>query len=112
MPKKDPVARAYDRRVDNLKRNYLWTPSIYEHVLMMQGGCCAICGRTDSGNKRFEYFVVDHDHETGDTRGLLCHPCNVLLGHAKDSVHLLNKASEYLVEHARDDGSRNESDDQ
>ena len=105
MPKKDPAARAYDRRKDNLMRNYLWTPSIYEHVMLMQGGECEICGAAESGSNRSKYFAVDHDHETGDTRGCLCHNCNLLLGHAKDDPTLLKKASEYLIKYARDTGS-------
>lgn len=39
---------------------------------------------------------VDHDHETGLIRGLLCHHCNTLLGHAKDSVDVLEAAIVYL----------------
>lgn len=41
-------------------------------------------------------FVVDHDHETGKVRGLLCNSCNVMLGHSKDDVAILQKGIEYL----------------
>jgi hypothetical protein len=59
---------------------------------------CAICGvKLDaySLNKR-ERGHIDHCHETGKTRGVLCDLCNKGLGHFKDSIENLNKAIEYL----------------
>ena len=39
---------------------------------------------------------IDHNHDTNKVRGLLCHSCNVAIGHMKDDVTLLKKAIEYL----------------
>lgn len=72
---------------------YLWDISIYEHVLMMQGGGCHICG---SDHK----LVVDHDHSTGETRGILCNDCNLMIGYAKDNLTTLQNGIEYLSQYA------------
>jgi hypothetical protein len=59
-------------------------------MLELQGGCCAICGHVQ---KRLS---VDHDHNTGRVRGLLCGSCNNGLGRFKDNATALRKAAEYL----------------
>lgn len=59
-----------------------------------QGGACAVCrGTAPGGNGTWH---VDHAHETGRVRGLLCSGCNVGLGHFRDDVTLLRSAIEYL----------------
>jgi len=60
-------------------------------LLDAQDGMCAICGGT--GRKR---LAIDHDHDTGDVRGLLCSQCNLGLGNFKDSPKVLRKAIKYL----------------
>lgn len=70
-----------------------------EHLLSLlseQNNCCRICGSDGSDHKSFSRLVVDHDHTTGEVRGLLCHTCNVGLGHFKDSPELLQAAITYL----------------
>jgi hypothetical protein len=54
---------------------------------------CMICGKE-------EKLVVDHDHETGKVRGLLCNHCNRGLGHFRDSVQFLDLAAKYLKDRA------------
>jgi hypothetical protein len=56
----------------------------------MQKGCCAVCGKSS------KTLQVDHDHTTGEVRGLLCRWCNLLLGNAHDSVKILENAATYL----------------
>lgn len=64
-------------------------------------GCCAICGQVPEENGR-QRLCVDHDHETGAVRGLLCHRCNVMLGWARDNSKILERAARYLkVAHFR-----------
>lgn len=85
---KNPLkARGYD-----LKRKYGITYEEYEEMLAQQDGKCAICGQVD------EWFAlaVDHCHEKGHVRGLLCSQCNRGLGLLKDSPELLERALEYL----------------
>lgn len=63
----------------------------YEALLLMQCGQCAICGSIPDYN-----LCVDHDHETGQIRGLLCRPCNLVLGNAKDDTIILTNAIDYI----------------
>ena len=88
------------RRSEHLWRSYLINQSIYEHIFLMQGGCCAVCGSTESGRSTDQHFVVDHCHDSGKVRGLLCHPCNTALGLMKDNATSLQNAITYLSEHA------------
>lgn len=66
----------------------------FAEMLAAQSGRCAIC-KTDVPNGRGDWHV-DHDHATGRVRGLLCHKCNVGLGHFNDSEELLVQAIAYL----------------
>lgn len=68
----------------------------YNSMLVNQGGVCAICFSDDVGKKNAKYFYVDHDHKTGEVRGLLCHRCNTFLGHARDNLATLVGAIYYL----------------
>jgi Recombination endonuclease VII len=63
----------------------------FYEVLKNQDGKCKICNKTSSKN-----LCIDHCHVTGKFRGLLCRNCNTLLGHAKDSVEILQSAISYL----------------
>lgn len=67
----------------------------YNEILAKQGGKCAIC-RSDSPGRKFKHLLVDHFHDTGAVRGLLCNDCNLVLGHAKDSIDVLKAAIQYL----------------
>ena len=64
-----------------LKARYGITLEDYEAMFARQGGCCVICG--ESGHK----LVVDHNHETGKVRALLCHHCNTMIGSARRYQH-------------------------
>ena len=99
MRRTSPSAHPDYRRNDHLKRRYGITSEDYDRMLKEQGGCCKICG-SDEPMHRTKYFTVDHCHETGKVRGLLCHPCNVMLGQAQDNINTLEKAIDYLKEHA------------
>lgn len=84
----------------NLRRKFGITVEQYEEMLEAQEGGCAICGTTDcqakTGKSR---LAVDHDHDTGKVRGLLCNHCNAGLGAFRDNTTLLEKAIKYLEEH-------------
>jgi ribosomal protein L24E len=81
-----------------LKREYGITAADYEALLVQQGGCCAICCSEPSPDRRLS---VDHNHVTGDVRGLLCQSCNSVLGYAYDNPERLRAAAKYLE--ARDE---------
>lgn len=65
----------------------------YNEMFEKQNGLCAICEKPQSD---FKYrFAVDHDHKTGQVRGLLCFTCNTRLAVVEDSLFML-KAKDYL----------------
>lgn len=64
----------------HLKVNYGITQLDYLRMLEEQDGKCKICSCIDFGDKRNRHFHVDHSHETGKVRGLLCSRCNTKLG--------------------------------
>lgn len=71
-----------------------------EALIQEVGNSCMICGThaDDVPHTSFKHnpLVIDHDHTTGEVRGLLCPTCNAGLGHFKDSPELLLKAALYL----------------
>lgn len=75
-----------------LRKTYGISVSDYEAMLEEQGGVCAICG----GEEDHFSLSVDHCHDTGIIRGLLCNPCNRGLGYFRDKPELLKKAVAYL----------------
>lgn len=82
-----------------LEVRYGITDSVYEQMLIAQGYVCAICHEPETAranNGRVRRLAVDHCHETGQVRGLLCHKCNRLLGDFSDNPDRLHQAAEYL----------------
>lgn len=81
----------------NLLKSYGLTEETCEQLLVSQGHACDICKRSFNPDAKGRLgFQVDHDHEKGHVRGLLCVGCNMILGNARDSVELLEGAIEYL----------------
>lgn len=75
-------------------REYGITPEEHEALFIQQKFCCAICGTHQS--ELSKALCVDHDHLTGEVRGLLCNCCNMVLGKFDDNISLFEKAIEYL----------------
>lgn len=97
------VGENRDKRKDYyLRRTYGITLTRYNELLDAQGGACAICGTDDPKGKSGTYFVVDHNHETGENRGLLCNRCNRAIGLLGEEVETLRSAIRYLESHSRD----------
>jgi hypothetical protein len=80
------------RRDAVLRRNFGITLETYNALWEIQEGKCAICGR--AGGKR--RLAVDHCHETGNIRGLLCDPCNRGIGFLRESPSALRRAASYI----------------
>lgn len=83
------------RRREVTLQSYGLSVAEFDALLEEQGNKCAVCSSEDPGPKG--RFVVDHDHETGRVRGLLCHYCNVGIGHFSDDPERLIAAWTYLV---------------
>jgi hypothetical protein len=90
-------------RKSTLKNQYGITPEEYDLMVIAQNNLCAICGREQaelrnkyvgSPTKRLD---IDHDHITGEIRGLLCRKCNTGLGLFLEDPVVLAKAIEYLT---------------
>lgn len=74
-----------------LRKLYGISLTQYTELFNKQDGHCAICKEISD-----KTLSVDHDHRTGKVRGLLCHDCNRALGQFKDSILILESATEYL----------------
>lgn len=89
---RDSHHRIRNQRASRLKSRYGLTVDQYNVMLTRQSGGCAICGAAPTrGN-----LSVDHCYTTGRIRGLLCKPCNSLLGRIQDSPIKLYRAARYL----------------
>ena len=88
----DTVSRRewYWRAIDGMEP---FDVARYNELLFDQGGVCAIC---DGVNASGKFLAVDHDHETGAVRGLLCSRCNSGLGLMKDDPERLLRAIQYI----------------
>ena len=92
-------------RKEALRRKYGMTLDAYDELYALAGGACEIC------RDPLPILHVDHNHDSGEVRGLLCPPCNKGLGHFKDNPAILTQAIEYLTKarsatRADDGGSR------
>ena len=75
----------------------------YNDMHEKQKGVCAICGNPEKRKSRKAgdicRLTIDHCHSTNIVRGLLCHACNVFIGHANDNIAILESAIQYLKKH-------------
>jgi len=101
----DKQSKSYDKtkgRDKNLRHNYGITLEQYNTMLIEQNYQCKICGSTKPGGRKAgrggatDVMVVDHCHDTGKVRGLLCHRCNRCMGLLGDNVDTLSKMISYL----------------
>jgi hypothetical protein len=80
---------------NHLRVRYGLSIEEFEQLLVEQDGQCALC-RTTSPGGRWNSFHVDHCHDTGRIRGLLCHGCNAALGQLGDDKGGLRRALSYV----------------
>ena len=85
-------------RTRHLKAMYGLTREEYDRLLDEQQGRCAICFTDRPGGKG--NWHVDHDHDSGRVRGLLCAGCNVGIGHFRENADRLRAAAEYIETHS------------
>lgn len=85
----DPARKRRTRR-RTLERKYGLSWHDYQTLVVAQRSCCAIC------DLRVVQLVVDHDHQSGRVRGLLCVTCNIALGQFGDDANRCLTAAAYL----------------
>ena len=71
------------------------TKEEYDKLLADQDGVCVIC--RDRNNDSTRSLAVDHDHETGIVRGILCDRCNRGIGYFRESLELIERTVQYLT---------------
>ena len=84
----------------SLKYNYGISPEEYAKMLHAQGNSCFLCGRPH-GESMAERLCVDHNHDTGKIRGLLCRRCNVGIGYLQEDHELIRRTADYVESHSR-----------
>lgn len=89
--RKDKFDRGAYKRNRNLLSRYGITTEEFDQILEDQNGACAICDKVEVSR-----FVVDHCHENGHIRGVLCCNCNKALGKFGDSIEGIKKVLAYL----------------
>ena len=95
------ASRTPQKRLEqHLKYKYGISPEHFFKTLAAQGNKCAICKTVLPDLLKYENrrrgYAIDHNHETGEFRGILCLHCNSLLGMAQDDVGVLSAAIKYL----------------
>lgn len=83
------------KRITTMMRRYGLTPEDYNRMLAEQNGTCALCPRTPE-EERYKRLNIDHCHDSGKVRGLLCTPCNHAIGVLGDTAEHVKRAVAYL----------------
>lgn len=90
--------RAKGRKRSVEQKKLSW--GFYNELFAAQDGKCLICGI--HADEAYNGLHIDHDHVTGEVRGLLCHKCNTALGLFQDNVEFLKTAADYLNNSRKD----------
>src|ERR1017187_919744 len=91
----------------NKARKFVLTIQEYKNFFIDQDNKCAICFQPETrifkdrntGVMKVSRLCLDHNHETGKNRGLLCHDCNTAIGKMKEDIQRLESAINYLKKH-------------
>lgn len=94
--KANPVDHKAGQRRCHLRKQFGMTPADFDALLAGQGGVCGICRGALADSRGFHPHV-DHWHDTGRVRGILCLKCNVGLGAFGDDPERLGQALRYLL---------------
>ncbi len=86
-----------------LKSKYNITLDQYEGMLDSQNNVCKICHNPETHRykktNKITQLSVDHNHQTGAIRALLCRQCNIMIGNSRDSAEILRSAASYLEQY-------------
>ena len=108
--KRLPISRILDRehyyrtrdrhRELHTARKYGISVEEYRNLFIKQNNLCAVCGNPETAvdkiNGNIRSLALDHNHKTGEIRGLLCQNCNNAIGHLHEDLTLLDKIRNYL----------------
>jgi Recombination endonuclease VII len=83
-----------------LRTDFGMTTEDWDVLFESQGNGCAICGSKKPGRKD-NHWCLDHNHENGKPRGILCHNCNMGIGNFKDNRGLIKEAIKYLARNSK-----------
>ncbi len=99
LKNKDKISKR--KRNSNLIKNYGITTEKYNEMFKNQDGLCAICYKAETLTYKgtLKHLCVDHDHNTGKVRALLCNCCNIGIENLKENEELLLNAINYLKKH-------------
>jgi hypothetical protein len=94
----NPERLLEDRRRYKINTRHKISLEEYDELLNSQEGVCAICGKPETRIQKGKVtpLAVDHDHKTGEIRGLLCSKCNLGIGCLNDDIKILEAAINYL----------------
>lgn len=95
---------AENSRALRLKNVFGLSVEEFERMNLYQEGKCAICKEQETSrhwNGKVKRLSVDHCHETGEIRELLCQKCNHAIGMFRENVETLRNAIEYLARHSK-----------
>jgi hypothetical protein len=81
------------KNYERIEKRFGITEEKYNLLLSSQENKCKICGGVNKSGRK---LYIDHNHSTGEVRGLLCHNCNFLIGHCKENIEVLEKSIAYL----------------
>jgi hypothetical protein len=90
--KEAKMSSYYKHKPKLIFKKYGLTEENHLELIKNQNGCCAICKQIPCKKG----LVIDHDHSTGEIRGLLCNKCNMGLGAFNDDISSFNNAIKYL----------------
>lgn len=93
--------RSYLKKCANLRRRYGITLDQRDMMILAQDWKCLICS-SYLGDIEDKQVHVDHNHSSGNVRGVLCHHCNTGLGSFKDEVNTMEKAKKYIQQKWRE----------
>lgn len=92
------TTRIAANRKCRLKREFGITADDYKTMFDLQHGVCLICSRPESYVVKgsLSRLAVDHNHTTGEVRGLLCHQCNLIIGNGREDPDVFKQAAMYI----------------
>lgn len=92
-----------EKYLEHMLKRFNLTLDQYKNMLSEQSNVCKICMKPEIGidprNNKIKRLSIDHNHNTGKVRGLLCQKCNTMIGFFNEDINILKNAIKYLEEY-------------